>query len=183
MIASNVLFRTSSDFWPRFQSQALFPCMRALAPACNRFLRFPSGATPADLLVSSMVAELFQSTYFRTSKLWGSSQGSSGINERMFMRLISDEVTELQCQYGSAKYYCQKWSNIQYLKTWHYKLFSYINEINENVWISHLWTMGFFIWAYQSDLFTSIARRSDELIRCLDVVNWLARNDMAYLFR
>ena len=43
--------------------------------------------------------------------------------------------------------------------------------------------MGFLILAYQSDLFTLIVCRSDELIRCLDVVNWLARNDMVYLFR
>ena len=41
--------------------------MHASSPACNRILRFTSGATPADLLVASMVAKPFPSTYFQTS--------------------------------------------------------------------------------------------------------------------
>ena len=36
-------------------------------PAHNRFLRFTPGVTPADLLVASMAAELFQFTYLCTS--------------------------------------------------------------------------------------------------------------------
>ena len=71
MIVSNVLIWTSSDFWPGFQSQALFSCMRALSPARNRFLRFTSGVTPADLLVANMVAEVFQSTYFTYMQMVG----------------------------------------------------------------------------------------------------------------
>ena len=39
----------------------------ALSPACNGFLRFTSGATPADLLVVSMTAEPFLSTHWHTS--------------------------------------------------------------------------------------------------------------------
>ena len=33
------------------------PCLRALSPACNWFLRFTSSATPADLLAASIVAK------------------------------------------------------------------------------------------------------------------------------
>ena len=39
----------------------------ALSPACNGFLRFTSGATPAHLLAISMAAKLFSSTQLRTS--------------------------------------------------------------------------------------------------------------------
>ena len=39
-------------------------------PTCNRFLRFTSGATPADLFAASMVTDLFRSTYLRTSIAW-----------------------------------------------------------------------------------------------------------------
>ena len=39
----------------------------ALSPVCNRFLRFTSGATPADFLVASMAAEPFWYTYWCTS--------------------------------------------------------------------------------------------------------------------
>ena len=35
------------------------PHLRASSPACNRFLRFTSGATPADYLVNSMAAQPF----------------------------------------------------------------------------------------------------------------------------
>ena len=59
------LFWPSGDFCPRFQSRLL-----ALSPACNRILRFTSGATPADLLGASMAAESFSSTYLQTSKDW-----------------------------------------------------------------------------------------------------------------
>ena len=43
------------------------PSLRSSSPACNRILRFTYGATPADLLVTSMAAELFPSTYLQTS--------------------------------------------------------------------------------------------------------------------
>ena len=39
------------DFWPVFQSQGRFSCLCAFSPVYNRFLRFISGATPADPLV------------------------------------------------------------------------------------------------------------------------------------
>ena len=32
-------------------------------PACNRLLKFTSSVTPADLLIASMIAEPFLSTY------------------------------------------------------------------------------------------------------------------------
>ena len=47
------LFWTSGDVCPGFQSQA-------------GFLRFTSGATPADLLAVKMAAEPFRSTYLRS---------------------------------------------------------------------------------------------------------------------
>ena len=53
------LFWTSWDFYPGFQSQNKFPHVGALSPTHNRFLRFTSGATPADHLAASMVAEPF----------------------------------------------------------------------------------------------------------------------------
>ena len=53
----------SGDVCPRFQSQSVFPCLCALLPGCKGNLRFTCGATPADLLVASMAAKPFQSTY------------------------------------------------------------------------------------------------------------------------
>ena len=53
------LFWTSWDIYPGFQSQNKFPHVRALSSTHNRFLRFTSGATPADHLAASMVAEQF----------------------------------------------------------------------------------------------------------------------------
>ena len=50
------LFRTSGDVCPGFQSQGESSRLHVLAPTRNKFLRFTSGATPADL---SMVAEPF----------------------------------------------------------------------------------------------------------------------------
>ena len=54
------LFWTSAsgDVCPGFQSQGGFPRLRASSSACNRFFRFTSGATPADLLAPSMAAGL-----------------------------------------------------------------------------------------------------------------------------
>ena len=49
----DTLFWTSGDVCPRFQSQVEFRHLRGLLPMCSRFLRFISGATPADLLYFS----------------------------------------------------------------------------------------------------------------------------------
>ena len=54
-----LLFETSGDVCPKFQSQGRLVHLCALSPACNGFLRFNSGATPADLLAASMVTEPF----------------------------------------------------------------------------------------------------------------------------
>ena len=53
------LFGTFTGICPRFQNQGRFPHFHALSPVHNRFLRFISGVTPADLLAVSMTAELF----------------------------------------------------------------------------------------------------------------------------
>ena len=58
------LFWTSGNIWPGFQSQAGSHCLCAFSP--HGFLRFTSGAKPADLLVSSMVTNLFKSIYLHT---------------------------------------------------------------------------------------------------------------------
>ena len=50
------LFKTSGDVYHAFQSRSGFPRLPGLSPVCNAFLRFNSGATPADLLVASMAA-------------------------------------------------------------------------------------------------------------------------------
>ena len=72
------LFWTSGNICHGFQSQGLSTCLHASSPTCNGFLRFTSGVTPADLLVASMAAKPFQSTYLHTYKyLWGLSPGSS----------------------------------------------------------------------------------------------------------
>ena len=52
-------------FW--VSNQGGFTHFGTLLPACNRTLRFTSGATPADLLAANMAAELFQSIYLCTS--------------------------------------------------------------------------------------------------------------------
>ena len=61
------LFWTSGDVSPGCQSQGEFFCLHALLPVCKGFLRFTSGATPADHLTASMVTEPFRSTHLRTS--------------------------------------------------------------------------------------------------------------------
>ena len=51
------------DFWwylPWVSKPRWIPHFCALSPACNVFFRFTSGATSADLLVSSMVVESFE---------------------------------------------------------------------------------------------------------------------------
>ena len=47
------------DFWwylPWVSKPGWIPRLPALSPACNEFLRFTSGVTPADLLAASMAA-------------------------------------------------------------------------------------------------------------------------------
>ena len=53
------LFWTAGDVCPGFQSQGGFPCLCALLPVRNRFFRFTSCVTLADLFAARMVAELF----------------------------------------------------------------------------------------------------------------------------
>ena len=53
------LFGTFGDICPGFQSQGGFPCLHALSPVHNRFLRFTFGVTSADLLAANMAAEPF----------------------------------------------------------------------------------------------------------------------------
>ena len=53
------LFGTFGDTSPGFHSQGGFPCLHALSPVHNRFLRFTFGVTPADLLAANMAAEPF----------------------------------------------------------------------------------------------------------------------------
>ena len=64
------LFWTSGDVWPRISKAGWIPHLHALSPVCNGFLRFSSGATPADVLSASMVAMPFQSTYLQIM-WWG----------------------------------------------------------------------------------------------------------------
>ena len=52
-----LLFWTSGDACPVFQSQHRFPHLCTLSTLCNRFLRFTSGVTPTDLLVANMAAK------------------------------------------------------------------------------------------------------------------------------
>ena len=57
------------DFWQRLpwvSKPGWIPCLCTLSPACNEFLRFTSGVTPADCIEVSMAAEPFQSTYLQT---------------------------------------------------------------------------------------------------------------------
>ena len=52
-------FWTSGDVCPGFQNQGGSTRLYASLLACNGFLRFTSGAIPADLLVVSMAAKSF----------------------------------------------------------------------------------------------------------------------------
>ena len=61
------LFWMFGDICPGFQSLGGSPYFNASSAAHRGILRFTSGATPADLLVASMVDELFSSTYLQTS--------------------------------------------------------------------------------------------------------------------
>ena len=59
------VFWTSGDFYTGIQSQGVFSGLYASSPVCDGFLRFISGATPADLLATSIVAEPFRFTYMK----------------------------------------------------------------------------------------------------------------------
>ena len=50
-------FFTSSDVHLLFQREDGSPCLHALLPACNGFLRSTSGATPADLLMARIAED------------------------------------------------------------------------------------------------------------------------------
>ena len=57
------------DFWwhlPWVSKPGWIPHLHALLPARNEFLRFSSGATPADCIQVSMAAEPFWSIYLQT---------------------------------------------------------------------------------------------------------------------
>ena len=62
------------DFWRRLpwvSKPGWIPHLHALLPACNKFLRFTSGATPADYIEVSMTAEPFNPcTCRRVHKHW-----------------------------------------------------------------------------------------------------------------
>ena len=71
------LLWTSGDVYPGFQSQGGSPHLRASSPVCNRFLRFTSGATPADHLVTSMAPQPFDPhTCTRVRHWWDLNPGS-----------------------------------------------------------------------------------------------------------
>ena len=53
------LLWTYSDVCPRFQSWGESPHLHALSPACNKILKFSSGATAVDRLAASMAAKPF----------------------------------------------------------------------------------------------------------------------------
>ena len=53
------LFWTSGDICSGFQNQSGSSTLRASLLLCNRFPRFTSGATPADLLAASMAVKPF----------------------------------------------------------------------------------------------------------------------------
>ena len=66
------LFWTSGDICPGFQSQGGFPHLCASSPVHNGFLRFTSGATPADCIEVSIAAKPFWSTYlWALVEVWG----------------------------------------------------------------------------------------------------------------
>ena len=48
---------------PWVSKSGWIPCLHASSPVFNGFIRFTSGATPADLLTASIAAEPFWSTY------------------------------------------------------------------------------------------------------------------------
>ena len=62
--------------------KARIPCFRASLPAYKRFLRFTSGATPADLLAASVAAEPFH-TRTCVQALAGLESGKDCVNIRV----------------------------------------------------------------------------------------------------
>ena len=63
--ATDTMLWTSGDIWDLdFKTELDF------APACNSLLRFTSGATPADLLVTSMAAQPFHPHTYVQALVW-----------------------------------------------------------------------------------------------------------------
>ena len=58
-----VLYWNSGDVCPGFQSQGEFPHLPASSPVCSRFLRFTSGATPANIFGCQHGSRAVSSTY------------------------------------------------------------------------------------------------------------------------
>ena len=56
-------------FVPGFKTRVDPLACVLLSPECNGFLRFTSGATPADLSVANMAVELLCPTYFCTQSV------------------------------------------------------------------------------------------------------------------
>ena len=82
------LFWISGEVFPGFQSQGGFPCLRASSPVHSRFLRFTSGATPADLLSTSIVAKPFDPcTCVQAFVGLESSTASQYVTRQTFSRL------------------------------------------------------------------------------------------------
>ena len=63
------MFWTSGDVSPGFQSQGGFPRLHASSPTCNRFLRFITSATSADLLEDIIYPTPF-AEYVRDQSWW-----------------------------------------------------------------------------------------------------------------
>ena len=63
---TKILQNFSKTSTPRMMPALWIPSLYALLPEHNGFLRFTSGATPADLLAASMAAEPFSYPYLRT---------------------------------------------------------------------------------------------------------------------
>ena len=58
----NIIYNCIMDFWwclPWVPKPGRISHLHTLLPVCNAFLRFTSGAKPDDLLMASIVAELF----------------------------------------------------------------------------------------------------------------------------
>ena len=77
------LFWTSHEVCPGFLSQSRFPCLHPLSPACQRFLIFTSGVTPANLLVTS-ISPMYLCT----------SIDEAGVQDEVYHCLIACDKTD-----------------------------------------------------------------------------------------
>ena len=99
-----LLFWTSSDICPGFQSQDGFPSLHASLSVCNRF---NSGVTPADLLVASMAAQPFHPCTC--------IQALVGLDPGWDVPLASEHVTRhtlFQLSYADWLQHCPPWEQI-----------------------------------------------------------------------